>query len=445
MTVLGFITREIIFAVVGTGMFLVLVILGLIFHGRLGILRRELHVRQRLSKTRVFLGDTVDGELTIRNGSRLAAQILSVQPVPEKALSLGPSSSFNQLLRPGATSSSRFTITPLARGHFQIHGFTLTLTDARGLFKGEVKYAQADCVEVYPSMRTSLTPLRLYGGSLDIFRRAPTGADYASTRQYTPSDEYSRIEWKASARLRTLMVKEFHPETQGTLQILIDIGMTMSQPSYVGAKCDEAFAIACLLTQSAMESGTEIGLWVYNEAEIVKGMKPATAREQLLNLQELSIASIAQPSSDGTARHVPPVLVSQPGTPSTLRNEHMAVFVQLLRSKLRLGYRKAGLHKAFTEAIRTSPDGFFVVLTDLQTNTDALRAVASTQSKPGRIITAQIGAAWRFSGSLEDAYLRYQRNGRTFQRLGRSGVIVLDLRPEVLLGTIAQHFVMGRT
>ena len=278
---LAFLTRETIFAVVGAGMSLALASLGLLFHWQVRIMRRELHVVERLSKVRGFLGDGIEGDLIIRNGSRLAAQILAVMPVVEEGLSFKPSSSSKQLLRPDTTSTTKFEITSLRSGRFQISGFLVTFIDARGLFTGEVNYEQGDRVDVYPGVRTKapITPLRLYGGSPEISRRTPTGMDYAGIRQYAPGDDYHRVEWKATARLRTLMVKESHPERQTTLQILIDAGKTMRQQSYVGTRFEEALAVARLLTESAVGSRNRIGMWLYNETGIVKIINPAALEE----------------------------------------------------------------------------------------------------------------------------------------------------------------------
>ena len=305
LVALAFLMREAVFAAVGAGILLGWATFAIIFHRRLGVLRRELLVEQRLSKTRMLLGDNVEGELTIRNGSTLVARILAVQPMFEKALNLRLSSSFSRLLPPATTSSSEFTITPVASGRFKMSGFTLTLIDARGLFTGEAKYAQAEWAEVHPatSRQAALTPLRLYGGSLNIFRRVPTGTDYAGTREYASGDEYHRVEWKATARLRTLMVKEYHPETQTALQILIDAGKTMHRQSYVGIRLDEALAVAELLTESAAGSQNPLGIWVYDENELLKAMKPAMFIEQVSMLRELSLDLQAKNEAGDRPRH----------------------------------------------------------------------------------------------------------------------------------------------
>jgi uncharacterized protein (DUF58 family) len=440
---LAFLAREIIFVAVGAGILLSLVSLGILFDRRLGVLRRELHVAERLPKTRVCLGDSVEGDLTIRNESRLAAQILAVTPVVEKGLSFELSSSSNQSLRPGTTSSSKFEITSLKSGRFRISGFTLTFTDSRGLFAGEVNYEQADRVEVYPGVRTRapITPLRLYGGGLEVFRKGPAGVDYAGIRQYTPGDESHNIEWKATARLRTLVVKEFHPETQAMMQILIDAGRTMHQRSYVGSRFDEALAVAQLL----VGSGKRVGIWVYNENEIVRAIKPANAEDQLLSLRELAVGDRVQSTSKESASRVPTHPVQRREILNLLVNDRFEIFLRMLKLKLALGHRESGVYKGTIEATRATPDGLLIILTDLEGDNEALLEVASSRQKRGKTIVAQVGSGWRLSDDLEQAYVKHQVNSRILSNLEQLGLIVFDLRPEELIDRIAHDVGKGFT
>ena len=432
---LAFLAREVIFAVVGAGILLALASLSFLFHRGLEILRRELDVVERLPKARAFLGDSIGGELIIRNGSRLAAQILAVVPVVEKGSSFRLSSYSDQLLRPGATSRSKFEITLLKSGRFQISGFALTFTDARRLFTGKATYAQANWVEVIPGMRTRapLTPLRLYGGSLDVFRKALTGTDCAGIREYVPGDEYHRVEWKATARLRTLMVKEFHPETQTNLQILIDAGRTMHQQSYTGTRLDEAIAIAQLLLEAAKQSGNRVGIWVYDESEILRSIGPAMVNDLVISPELVLCAQEEQ-----RVTRIPLVATLRQGRPRLPGSGRLAVFMRLLGAKLGIWYRKAGIFKALNMATRANSGGFLIVLTDLKANIDALKEALIPRAG-NRIIVAQIGADWKLGDTLEEACVEYERNQRTIEDLRQLGSTVFDLRPERLVEALLEE------
>jgi uncharacterized protein (DUF58 family) len=439
LAALAFLTREFIFATIGVGTLLVLASLGLLFHRRLLTLRREVHVTERLSRARLHLGGCIDGDLTIRNESRLAAKIAAVTPVVEKGLSLNLSSSFNNLLRPGTTLSSRFEITAFRSGRFQISGFTLTVNDARGLFESEVTYAKADWVEVYPAISAvvPVTPLWLYGGGLQVFRKTPAGTDYAGIRQYASGDEYHRVDWKATARLRTLMVKEFHPEAGAMLHILIDTGKSMHQQSYLGNKLDDALAVAMILTERAARSANKVGIWTYNETEITKAMRPDAPEQQMTSLRSLALTLGAQSATERAGAGFAVPQSASRLEPILPNSQVLARFIRLLRFKPSSSFRNTGIHKALTEATRTGSDTIVLILTDLETSAGALLVAPMTAHK--LIIVAQIGAAWRFSSNLEEAYAEYRRNDRLIRRMQRFGLRVFDLRPDRLVEALTEQ------
>lgn len=440
--VLGLLTRELIFVVVGLGTSAALAALGFAFRRELAILRRSLRVEGRLPRSHVFLGERIDGEFTILNVSKLVAHISAVQGVAEKVLRVDLRSLFGESLRPEAELRSDFTVTSLARGRFPISGYRLTFHDGRSLFTGEVEYAAADLIEVYPGIETAepLTPLALYGGSLEIVRKGPAGGDYAGTREHMPGDEYYRVEWKATARHQTLMVKEFHPETETSLQILVDAGKTMKQRSYVATRFDEALAVAELLTESAATPGNLVGVWIYNENELVRALKPTAANEQVTNIRELSLTLQGQAGSPEPPARLPAVRSTGGSRSASPWSDRVAGFMRMLRVRLGLGHQRTGVYTALTQAAQTGARGLVIVLTDLQSNLEALLDAASTQQERGvKTVAAQIGAAWRLSSELEEAYVEYQRNSTILQRLQESGLTVFDVRPERLVHAIMGH------
>ena len=438
LVVLGIVSREGVFVVVGTGILLVLGTLGLAFHHRLGTLRKDLHVTAHLPKRRVLLGDTAELELTCRNNTEVDANILTAQPLAEESLSFRLSP-FLESVRPGTSVSSKVVVVPHARGRFQISGYILKLGDARHLFTGEFMVSRVDWVEVYPSMRAwmPVTPLALYGGREEISHRSPMGTDYAGIREYSSGDEYHRIEWKATARLQKLMVKEFHPETQVTLQILIDTGTMMRQQSYVGTRLDEACAVSWLLTDLAIGSGHQVGMWLFNETEIVKAIEPAKAKEQLNKFAGLALVPQAHPGEGLAAHATSRTSSSLPGLGQML-GRRMTDFLRTLNLNLSSGYRRTGMYKALTEARRTALEGFFIILTNPRTVNEAVWT-ASTPLERNRVIVVLIGAPWRLSSSLEKAYNEYQKASRAVQRLQQFGLTIFDLRPERLIEAIVRH------
>ncbi len=79
---------------------------------------------------------------------------------------------------------------------------------------------------IYPRFVVPLTRLfgyeiiELYEGG-NFFKISSYG-EYASTRDYYPGDEIKYIDWKATARLQTLMVKEFASSYSGKVNLIFD-------------------------------------------------------------------------------------------------------------------------------------------------------------------------------------------------------------------------------
>jgi len=438
--ILGVLTREPLLATVGIVVSLTLALLGLRFYWHLAGMQGRLHVDPQLPRTRIFLGETAEGILRIRNGSNSAANVHMIRSTLGEGLRVQFQGAFNELVPPGDEATFPFAITPLRRGHFQITCFSLVLTDSRYLFTAEVGFEQLTWLEVFPGTSRPLTPLTLYAGGSDRLHRTPMGVDYAGIREYTAGDEYHRVEWKATARLRRLMVKEFHQETQTNLQILIDTGKTMGQQSYVGTRLDEALAVAQLLVQAATTLETTVGLYFYDETHLVKALKSAVGDEQLVALRNFTPPS--KPSAGtGTARGVSkPLGLVRSVLP---QNDQVVAFLRLLRLTLGQGYRNAGIYKAIEEATLVDSESVLVVLSDLESNVDALLEAASTPIEGGgRIVVSQIGAVWRLSPSLEQGYGEHQRNLVTLKRLQAQGLTAIDVRPEQLMDAIANF--LGR-
>jgi len=438
--ILGVLTRESLLATVGIVVSLTLALLGLRFYWNLARMQDQLHVDPQLPRTRIFLGETAEGILKIRNGSNSAANVHMIRSTLGEGLRLQFQGAFNELVPPGNEATFPFAITPLRRGHFQITCFSLVLTDSRYLFTAEVGFEQLTWLEVFPGTSRPLTPLTLYAGGSDRLHRTPMGVDYAGIREYTAGDEYHRVEWKATARLRRLMVKEFHQETQTNLQILIDTGKTMGQQSYVGTRLDEALAVAQLLVQAATTLEKSIGVYFYDETHLVKALR-AVGDEQMVALRDFTSPSKSS-TSIGAARSLSKSLgIVRSVLP---QSGQVIAYLQLLKRMLGLGYRNAGVYKAIREATLANRESVLVVLTDLESNVDALLEAASTHNeRAAKIIVSQIGATWRLCLNLEHGYAEHQRNAGTLKRFQSQGLNAIDVRPEQLLETIVN--LLGRS
>jgi hypothetical protein len=94
------------------------------------------------------------------------------------------------------------------------------------------------------------------------------GLEFDGYRVYTPDDDASLIDFKASARSDTLLVKEFVEERNLNLFILIDASSSMLTTSTKKLKNEYAAEVAATLGQTVIESGDNLGYLLFSDYAI---------------------------------------------------------------------------------------------------------------------------------------------------------------------------------
>lgn len=111
------------------------------------------------------------------------------------------------------------------RGHVLITGFQLSTRFPFGFFKLRRRLRARDVdIVVYPkpqAVSDELHMLPAYSGHIPSFRRG-IGQDLFSLREYHPQDDLRHIDWKATARSRGLIVREFTAEDERRITIVLD-------------------------------------------------------------------------------------------------------------------------------------------------------------------------------------------------------------------------------
>jgi uncharacterized protein (DUF58 family) len=111
------------------------------------------------------------------------------------------------------------------RGHVLITGFQLSTRFPFGFFRFRRRLRARDVdIVVYPKPEPISDELHLlpaYAGHIPSLRRG-IGQDLFSLREYQPQDDLRHIDWKATARSRNLMVREFTAEDERRITIVLD-------------------------------------------------------------------------------------------------------------------------------------------------------------------------------------------------------------------------------
>jgi len=111
------------------------------------------------------------------------------------------------------------------RGRFLIKDFELSTRFPFGFFRHRRRLAARETeLLVFPKVESiggDLESMPLDAGKLASGKRG-SGQDLLAMRDYQPNDDLRRIDWKATARTRSLMVREFAADDERRITIYLD-------------------------------------------------------------------------------------------------------------------------------------------------------------------------------------------------------------------------------
>lgn len=188
------------------------------------------------------------------------------------------------------------------RGEITLSGLLITTSFPFSLFrKGKREQASLRRI-IYPRLQPVRDTrwLNSFEAVSDIKKSSTKkgdGIELHSLKEYSPEDDYRRIDWKSSARAQKLLIKEF--ETEEERRLMIDFDNTRGSDEEFFEECvSKAASLACHL----IERGFHVGLTTRETT-----LKCAQGRSHLFTL--LDILALIEPDSGVSAGTRPGVVV----------------------------------------------------------------------------------------------------------------------------------------
>jgi uncharacterized protein (DUF58 family) len=169
-------------------------------------------------------------------------------------------------LQPGQYSHVGYRLRPLKRGHFSFDHCEIKLPSPLGLWSGKRLLNVSDNTRVYPDFA------RLYGGQLLAVdnwlsqlgvrqrQRRGLGLEFHQLREFREGDSLRQIDWKATARQRTPIAREYQDERDQQIIFMLDCGRRMRSQDDELAHFDHALNACLLLSYVALRQGDAVGL-----------------------------------------------------------------------------------------------------------------------------------------------------------------------------------------
>ncbi|UIN55284.1 DUF58 domain-containing protein [Pseudomonas kribbensis] len=172
-------------------------------------------------------------------------------------------------LQPGQSSLIGYRLRPLKRGHFTFDTCELNLPSPLGLWSGKRLLNITDHTRVYPDFA------RLYGGELLAVdhwlsqlgvrqrQRRGQGMEFHQLREFREGDSLRQIDWKATARHRTPIAREYEDERDQQIVFMLDCGRNMRSQDGELSHFDHALNACLLLSHVALRQGDAVGLFTF--------------------------------------------------------------------------------------------------------------------------------------------------------------------------------------
>lgn len=99
------------------------------------------------------------------------------------------------------------------------------------------------------------------------------GLEFTGYRKYTFSDDASNIDWRASLRSKSLLVREYEEFKNFNVVFVIDVSNSMLFTSKNKLKAEFAAELSYVLSKAALNAGESVGLGVISN-KLIKSVQP---------------------------------------------------------------------------------------------------------------------------------------------------------------------------
>ncbi|WP_442253736.1 DUF58 domain-containing protein [Stenotrophomonas pavanii] len=170
-------------------------------------------------------------------------------------------------LQAGTASTLHYHLQPLQRGHFRFEGVHLRMRSPWRLWWQQRTLPPALEVRVYPNF-VPLTRFALFSADqasrlvgAHVKRRRGEGTDFHQMREYRIGDSLRQLDWKATARARKLISREYQDEKNQQLLLMLDSGRRMLASEGGLSHFDHALNASLVVAYLALRQGDAAGLY----------------------------------------------------------------------------------------------------------------------------------------------------------------------------------------
>ncbi|MFJ2535380.1 DUF58 domain-containing protein [Microbacterium maritypicum] len=232
---------------------------------------RSATVSRRLPR-RVRIGEPVPVSVAVHNhGTKMLNAVIRDAWQPTAG---APTERQRLLLPPGERGRVAIPLLPRRRGELVSEFVMIRSRGPLGIAGRQARHSVRGSIRVLPAfssrkhLPSRLARLRELDGNTSIQVRGQ-GTEFDSLREYVRGDDVRSIDWRATARAGTTMLRTWRPERDRHVVIIIDTGRTAAARVGDGTRVDASLEAALLLAALASRAGDHVHLLMYDR--VVRG------------------------------------------------------------------------------------------------------------------------------------------------------------------------------
>lgn len=183
------------------------------------------------------------------------------------------------------------SIRPTRRGRFVPRQLVVRTIGPLGLAARQRARSLPGEIQVHPPFRSKqeaelkINKARLLEVGLRSAQGRGAGTEFEQLRDYSPDDEFRRIDWSATARAGKAIVRTYRAERNQTVMVLLDTGRLMAARVGDVARVEHAMDAALLLATVATRLGDKYGLVTF-DGQVRSILEPSKSRRQVSRVTE---------------------------------------------------------------------------------------------------------------------------------------------------------------
>jgi uncharacterized protein (DUF58 family) len=311
------------------------------------------------------------------------------------------------LLSAGEHERFDYELRALARGSRHFGRAELVATSPLVLWRRSQRVGPEQDVRVFPNFRAvaryELLAAANRAGELGIRRRPRRGEglEFLQLREYREGDSLRQIDWKATAKLRRAISREYEEERDQQIVFLLDCGRKMHARDAALSHFDHALDAVLLLAHVALRQGDAVGLSTFSGPRRFLAPRKGTAQLTRLMNTVYDLESSTRASD---------YLAAAESLAGALHKRALVVVVSNLRDED---------HEDLLAATRLLGRRHLVLVASMKE-----RALAEALALPVRDLDSALTHA------ATQQYLLARRGAH--ERLRKAGALALDAEPQQL-------------